>query len=78
MRSIFDLSTEEAWRLLAEELGEEVPPLEAVENEDWGRDYVLQRLRAQSAGRLAQLGIYIPEDQPPNSLGDPSTRPEDE
>lgn len=72
MRSIFELSTGEAWRLLAEQLGEEVPPLEAVENEDWGRDYILQRLRAQPADRLAQLGIYIPADQPPNSPEDPS------
>jgi hypothetical protein len=33
MRSIFELSTSEVWHLLAEQLGEEVPPLDAVENE---------------------------------------------
>ncbi len=65
MRSIFELSTSEVWHLLAEKLTEEVPPLEAVENEDWGRDYLLQRLLAQPPDRLAKLGIYIPTDLPP-------------
>ncbi|MCS7160961.1 MAG: hypothetical protein RMJ19_10870 [Gemmatales bacterium] len=60
MRSLFELSTEEAWRLLAEHLRQDVPPLEAVQNEDWGRDYILQRLLQQPHETLHQLGIYIP------------------
>ena len=41
MRSIYELSTEEAYHLAAEHFGHDLPPLDAVENEDWGRDYVL-------------------------------------
>ena len=56
MRSIHDLTTEEAYRL-AEHLGHALPPLEAVENEDWGRDYVLQALLQHSAEELAAAGV---------------------
>ena len=56
MRNIFELSTEEAHQL-ATQLGHECPPLEAVENEDWGRDYVLQLLHSHSAAELAALGL---------------------
>ena len=37
--------------------GHDLPPLEAVENEDWGRDYVLQRLQQHSDEDLARLGL---------------------
>jgi len=37
MRSIFELSTEEAYRLVSEHFGHRLPSLDAVENEDWGR-----------------------------------------
>jgi hypothetical protein len=77
MRSIFELSTSEVWHLLAEQLGEEVPPLDAVENEDWGRDYLLQRLLAQPPDRLAKVGIYIPSDLPSAPSPDSRTERED-
>ena len=57
MRSIHDLTTEEAYRLVAGHFGHELPPLDAVENEDWGRDYVLQRLLEHSPAELAAAGI---------------------
>ena len=57
MRSIFDLTTEEAYRLVAEQLGHPLPPLEAVENEDWGRDYVLQHFQRHTAAELEALGL---------------------
>ena len=57
MRSIHDLTTEEAYRLAAERLGEELPPLDAIENEDWGRDYVLQRILMHDDGDLSRVGI---------------------
>jgi hypothetical protein len=57
MRSIYELSTEEAYRLVREHFGHELPPLEAVENEDWGRDYVLQRLLSLSKEQLAEVQI---------------------
>jgi len=57
MRSIHDLTTEEAYRLVTEHFGHELPPLDAVENEDWGRDYVLQRLLHHSEAELAAVGL---------------------
>ena len=57
MRSIHELSTEEAYRLVSEHFGHALPPLEAVENEDWGRDYVLQTLRLHSDEELAAAGL---------------------
>lgn len=62
MRSIHDLTTEEAYRLATERFGHELPPLEAVENEDWGRDYVLQKLLEHGAAELRTLGLVL--DQP--------------
>ena len=60
-RSIHDLTTEEAYRLVAEHFGHEMPPLEAVENEDWGRDYVLQILVQHTAPELLAVGIVKEE-----------------
>jgi hypothetical protein len=57
MRSIYDLTTEEAYRLVHDHFGHELPPLDAVENEDWGRDYVLQHLQRHSAEDLAAVGL---------------------
>ena len=57
MQSIYDLTTEEAYRLAADQLGEELPPLDAVENEDWGRDYVLQRILMHDDMELSRVGI---------------------
>src|SRR5262245_55417672 len=57
MRSIHDLTTEEAYRLVHDHFGHELPPLEAVENEDWGRDYVLQCLLQHTPEELAELGL---------------------
>lgn len=57
MRSIYELTTEEAYRLVSERFGHALPPLEAVENEDWGRDYVLQHFQQHGAGELAAAGL---------------------
>ena len=58
MRSIYDLTTEEAYRIVADHFGHELPPLDAVENEDWGRDYVLQKLVEHTASELAAIGLF--------------------
>ena len=58
LRSIHDLTTEEAYRL-AEHFGHELPPLEAVENEDWGRDYVLQQLLEHTSSELLAIGLLV-------------------
>lgn len=62
MRSVYDLSTEEAYRLVADRLGAVLPSLDAVENEDWGRDYVLQHLQRLSPEELAALGLTWDSD----------------
>ena len=60
MPSIYDLTTAEAYRLAADHFGHDLPPLDAVENEDWGRDYVLQRLLQQTDEELAAVGLERP------------------
>jgi hypothetical protein len=57
MRSTYDLTTEEAYRLVADHFGHELPPLDAVENDDWGRDYVLQHFQQHSNEELAAVGL---------------------
>ena len=57
MRRIHDLTTEEAYRLVAERFGHELPPLDAVQNEDWGRDYVLQHFQRHTPEELAAAGL---------------------
>ena len=59
LRSIYDLTTEEAYRLVTEHFGHELPPLDAVENEDWGRDYVLQKLLEHTPRELAAIGLVM-------------------
>jgi hypothetical protein len=61
MRSIFDLTTEEAYRLIRDHFGHELPPLDTVENEDWGRDYVLQHFQEHSREELARVGLTMDE-----------------
>jgi hypothetical protein len=62
MRSIFELSTEEAYQIVHERLGHDLPPLAAVENEDWGRDYVLQHFQRHTNEELAALGLTWQEE----------------
>lgn len=57
MRSIYDLTTEEAYRLVSERFGHELPDLDAVENEDWGRDYVMQHFQLHTDAELAEAGL---------------------
>ncbi|MBI1918455.1 MAG: hypothetical protein HYS12_27505 [Planctomycetes bacterium] len=59
MRSIFELTTEEAYRIVAGHFRHTLPPLEAVENEDWGRDYVLQHFERHTADELAAVGLTL-------------------
>jgi hypothetical protein len=63
MRSVHELTTEEAYRLAADHFGHELPTLEAVENEDWGRDYVLQQLGMHTAEELAAVGLLWPASE---------------
>lgn len=63
MRSIYELTTEEAYRLVAEHFGHALPPQDAIENEDWGRDYVLQKLLEHSPKELEAVGL-VWENEP--------------
>ena len=60
-----ELTTAEAYRLVAEHFGHGLPPLDAVENEDWGRDYVLQHFQMHTAEELAAVGLSWQEGEPP-------------
>jgi hypothetical protein len=59
LRSVHDLTTEEAYELVSGHFGHELPPLDAVENEDWGRDYVLQQLLQHTPEELAAAGVRL-------------------
>jgi hypothetical protein len=62
MRSIYDLTTAEAYQIVSDSLGHPLPPLSAVENEDWGRDYVLQHFLRHTPEELAALGLNWAEE----------------
>jgi hypothetical protein len=55
---IVELGVAEAYALLTERFGlTDLPPLEAIENEDWGRDLLLSRFDEVPAAALAEAGI---------------------
>lgn len=72
---IVELGVDEAYALLRDQFGRaDLPPLEAIENEDWGRDYLLSRLAELDPGDLAAAGLCRDEpagaeeaDQPPGA-----------
>jgi hypothetical protein len=64
LQNIYELTTEEAYRIVSEHFGHPLPPLDAVENEDWGRDYVLQHLQNYSKEDLQKAGLtWGPSEQ---------------
>lgn len=42
---------------MSEHLGHPLPPLDAVENEDWGRDCVLKHFQQHSDAELAEAAL---------------------
>ncbi len=57
-RPIVELGVAEAHALLRDQFGQDdLPPLEAIENEDWGRDLLLSRLHALPEADLAAAGL---------------------
>ena len=55
---IVELGVAEAYDLLVRRFGrDDLPPLEAIETEDWGRDYLLSRLQELPAAALAAAGL---------------------
>ncbi len=59
---IVELGVAEAYTLLATRFGRtDLPPLEAIENEDWGRDYLLSQFQEIPAAELAAAGLTLLE-----------------
>ncbi len=79
LTSIFELGVAEAHALLRDRFGlTELPPLDAIENEDWGRDYLLSHLGGLSAEALASAGLTLadtpfPHDESEDAISDRDT-----
>lgn len=54
---IVELGVAEAYAILLRLGVVDLPPLDAIENEDWGRDSLLARFEALPPSRLAELGL---------------------
>jgi hypothetical protein len=57
---IVELGVAEAFVILTEQLGvslESLPPLDAIENEDWGRDLLLSKLQEIDSRALVAAGL---------------------
>lgn len=66
LKSVTELATSEAYQVLAEKFGcEDLPPLDAVENEDWGRDYLLSRFWEFPPEDLARAGFRLDDGGTP-------------
>lgn len=63
LKPVVELGVDEAHAILAAlPGGDHLPPLDAIENEDWGRDFLLSRFEAFTAERLAELGLAWEEE----------------
>ncbi len=61
---IVELGVDEAYEILTRHFGVVgLPPLDAIENEDWGRDYLLSRLFEMSAAELERVGLVAESGQ---------------
>ncbi len=57
---IVELGVAEAYAILADRFGhEDLPPLDAIENEDWGRDFLLSKFQDLPPGALAEVGLTL-------------------
>ena len=55
---VVELGVSEAYALLRDRFGvDDLPPLDAIENEDWGRDFLLSRFQEFSRETLAEAGL---------------------
>lgn len=60
---VVELGVSEAYEILTERFGViDLPPLESIENEDWGRDYLLSRFLQLPRPALAAAGLGIEPD----------------
>jgi hypothetical protein len=57
---VVELGVDEAYRVLTERFAiVDLPPLDAIENEDWGRDLLLSRFESIPAEALADAGLVF-------------------
>jgi len=60
---IVELGVDEAYAILAQQFGQvDLPPLLAIENEDWGRDFLLSRFESISEEALTRAGLTRDRD----------------
>jgi hypothetical protein len=60
---IFELGVAEAYEILTARFGvTDLPPLDSIENEDWGRDYLLGRFLRIPRPALAEAGLSLESD----------------
>jgi hypothetical protein len=63
LKPIIELGVEEAYTILEQRLGlTDLPPLAAIENEDWGRDHLLSRFQEIPEESLAEAGLTWNEE----------------
>ncbi len=68
---IVELGVDEAYAILTEHFGvKDLPPLGAIENEDWGRDHLLGRFLELSEAALAEAGLCVREEPASESESD--------
>jgi hypothetical protein len=64
LRPIVELGVAEAYDLLVGRFGHaDLPPLDAIENEDWGRDFLLSRFLDLPPADLAAAGLTPRDDE---------------
>jgi hypothetical protein len=57
---IVELGVSEAYEILTERFGvTDLPPLDSIENEDWGRDYLLSRFLQLPRQALEAAGLGV-------------------
>jgi hypothetical protein len=57
---IVELGVAEAYEVLTRRFGlTDLPPLDAIENEDWGRDLLLGRFLDLPVEALAEVGLCL-------------------
>lgn len=57
---IVELGVAEAYAILVNRFGQnDLPPLDAIENEDWGRDLLLSRFQEIPTEALAAAGLSL-------------------
>jgi hypothetical protein len=68
---IVELGVSEAFEILTGRFGvTDLPPLDSLENEDWGRDYLLSRFLELSRSALAESGLCLVETKSERAIGD--------